>query len=70
MAECSVASIARGRAVVDEVPHYIQEIFSYANDLYPIMWDREKYPDHPSEDELIAHLVVPFLRALDGRRKI
>jgi len=50
--------------LLNEVPDYLQEIVSYANDLYPIMWDREKYPDHPSEDELIAHLVVPFLRAL------
>ena len=27
-------------------------------------WDRQNFGDHPTEDELVAHFVIPFLRAL------
>jgi hypothetical protein len=49
---------------LDEVPDAIQGIVAQAADLVPLLQDRQAFGEHPSEDELIAHFVVPFLRAL------
>jgi hypothetical protein len=35
-----------------------------AADLLPLMQDSPRFGELPSEDELIAHFVVPFFRAL------
>jgi len=43
------------------------EVLDYAanvNDLCSIYWDSQAFGDHPTEDELVAHYVVPFLRRL------
>jgi hypothetical protein len=45
----------------EEPPLYI---VAQAADLVPLLQDGQAFGEHPSEDELIAHFVVPFLRAL------
>jgi len=49
---------------LDEVPDALQRIVAEASDLAPLLQDRQGFGEQPSEDELIAHFVVPFLRAL------
>ena len=49
---------------LDEVPDTLQGVVAQAADLVPLLQDRKAFGEHPSEDELIAHFVVPFLRAL------
>jgi hypothetical protein len=49
---------------LDEVPDGLQGIVARAADLVPLLQDRQAFGEHPSEDELIAHFVVPFLRAV------
>ena len=57
------------RLPVDEqalqaIPHELQEIVAQAHDLLQLYWDTNSFGDLPSEDELVAHNVVPFLRVL------
>lgn len=50
---------------LDEVPVHLQEIVAVAQDLgWNLYLDKQAFGDLPSEDEIIVHLVVPFLRAL------
>jgi hypothetical protein len=49
---------------LDQVPVALQGIVAQAADLVPLLQDARAFGEHPSEDELIAHFVVPFLRAL------
>ena len=49
---------------LDHVPHDLRGIVAQAADLVPLLQDRIAFGEQPSEDELIAHFVVPFLRAL------
>ncbi len=49
---------------LEDVPTALQGLVAAANDLVPLLWDRQAFGEHPSEDELIAHFVVPFLSAL------
>jgi hypothetical protein len=49
---------------LENVPAELQALVAQAHDLVPLMWDRARFGEHPSEDELLAHFVVPFLYAL------
>ena len=49
---------------IEDVPAALQGLVAAANDLVPLLWDRQAFGEYPSEDELIAHFVVPFLGAL------
>jgi hypothetical protein len=49
---------------LEEVPRALQGIVAQAADLVPLLQDRRAFGEPPSEDELIVHFVVPFLRAL------
>lgn len=49
---------------LEEVPSALAEIVAQAQDLFGLYWDRQNFGDHPTEDELVAHFVIPFLRAL------
>jgi hypothetical protein len=49
---------------LEEVPVALQGIVAQAADLVPLLQDRQAFGELPSEDELIAHFVVPFLHAL------
>ncbi len=50
--------------LLEEPPSAIKDIVATAKDLMPLMLDSDAFGDYPSEDEMIVHLVVPFLRAL------
>lgn len=49
---------------LDEVPDVLVGLVAQAADLVPFLQDPQAFGELPSEDELIAHFVVPFLRAL------
>jgi hypothetical protein len=49
---------------LDEVPDMLRGIVAQAADLVPLFRDAQAFGEPPSEDELIAHFIVPFLRAL------
>ena len=49
---------------LDDVPHALHGIVAQAADLVPLLQDQQAFSELPSEDELIVHFVVPFLRAL------
>ena len=49
---------------LDQVPGALQGIVAQAADLVPLLQNGQAFGERPSEDELIAHFVVPFLRAL------
>ena len=46
-----------------DIPHGLENVIAEARDLAPLFEDRQGFGAAPSEDELIAHLIVPFLRA-------
>ena len=48
----------------EEVPVGLQGIIAQALDLESLYWHRQNFGNHPTEDELVAHFVVPLLRAL------
>jgi hypothetical protein len=49
---------------LNHVPSALQSIVAEAADLVPLLQDGQAFGEYPSEDELVAHFVVPFLRAL------
>ena len=49
---------------LDQVPDALHGIVAQAADLVPLLQDGHSFGEHPSEDEMIVHFVVPFLRAL------
>jgi hypothetical protein len=49
---------------LEQVPAALRSIVAQTADLVPLLRDPLTFGDSPSEDELIAHFVVPFLRAL------
>ena len=49
---------------LEKVPAALEGIVAQAQDLAGLFWDRQNFGDHPTEDELVAHFVVPFMRAL------
>jgi len=49
---------------LDKAPPDVGGIIAQAQDLVGLFSDRDDFGDAPSEDELVAHFVVPFLRCL------
>jgi len=49
---------------LDDLSMALSGVVAEAADLAPLLQDRQAFGALPSEDELIVHLVVPFLRAL------
>lgn len=47
---------------LDEAPHALKDLISQAQDLAALFWDRHNFGELPTEDELVAHFVVPFLK--------
>lgn len=47
-----------------EMPDPIASLVGLAQDLHSLYWSTEYFGDRPREDELVAHFVIPFLRAL------
>lgn len=50
--------------LLDEPPEALRNVVAEVQDLYPLLWDRERFGEHATEDEVVAHFVVPLLRAL------
>ena len=46
---------------LENLPPFLEGIVAKANDLVGLYWDRQNFGDLPTEDELVAHFVVPFL---------
>jgi hypothetical protein len=49
---------------LEELPAFLEGLVAKANDLVGLYWNRQTFGDLPTEDELVAHFVVPFLRNL------
>jgi len=49
---------------LENPPSNLQDLIAQVHDLAGLYWDNEKFGSLPTEDELIAHYVVPFLRKL------
>ncbi len=49
---------------LDTVPEVLKDLHAQVQDLFSLYSDRSAFGDHPTEDELLAHYVIPFLRAL------
>lgn len=47
-----------------EIPEALQGLVGQAHDLSFLYWDRQGFGGYPSEDEMVAHFIVPFFRAL------
>lgn len=62
--EATLPALPAEEPMLDEPPEAVRDVVAEVNDLHPLLWDRERFGDHPTEDELVAHFVVPLLRAL------
>ncbi len=62
--DASLPPLPAEEPLLDYVPEHLQGIVAEVQDLYPLFWDRERFGEHPTEDELVAHFVLPLLRAL------
>jgi len=49
---------------LEKYPHYLDELVAQVNDLVGLYQDTQRFGELPPEDELLAHYIVPFLRAL------
>jgi hypothetical protein len=49
---------------LEDLPVFLEGLVAKANDLIGLYWNRQYFGDLPTEDELVAHFVVPFLRNL------
>jgi hypothetical protein len=56
--------LPREEPLLDDVPEFLRPVLAEVHDLLPLFADRERFGDQPLEDELVAHFVVRFLRAL------
>jgi len=62
--EAPLPELPEEEPALDRIPATLEGIVAQAQDLAGLYWDRQNFGDHPTEDELVAHFVVPFLRAL------
>ena len=46
------------------IPPNLQPFLAELGDVYPQFWDKARFNSIPSEDEMVAHFVVPFLKVL------
>lgn len=61
--EAALPELPAEQPALDDVPRFLAEVVARVHDLHPLMWDRSAFGEHPTEDEIVAHLVVPLLRA-------
>jgi hypothetical protein len=62
--EADLPALPKDEPSLEDGPPDVAGPLAEARDLYPLFWDRERFGDHPAEDELVAHFVVPLLRSL------
>lgn len=49
---------------LQSVPPSLQPFSAEVRDIYPQFWDQNRFDSIPSEDEMVVHFVVPFLKYL------
>jgi hypothetical protein len=49
---------------LEPIPGEFLELVGRVGDLVPLYWDTQRFGSRPTEDELVAHITVPFLEAL------
>ena len=52
---------------LEEVPEVLRDVVGIARDLAGLYGDPDRLGDPPSEDEMVAHFVIPVLRSLGWR---
>ncbi len=52
---------------LDVIPTELRDVVGLALDLSQLYGQREYFGDLPAEDEIVGHLVIPFLKALGWR---
>lgn len=62
--DASMPDLPEEEPELDTVPPPLTDIVAQVLDLAGLYWDHENFGDLPTEDELVAHFVIPFLRAL------
>ena len=60
----NLPNLSEAEARLAKPPPEFRDILAQINDLSKLYGDEKAFGDRPAEDELIAHYVVPFLRAL------
>ena len=60
----ALPSLPEEEADLEALPNELQEIVAQVHDLAGLYWDGANFGERPMEDEMVAHYVVPFLRAL------
>lgn len=49
---------------LEDVPRQLRDLVAAVCDILALFSDPRTFGEHPGEDEMIAHFVIPFLRAL------
>lgn len=62
--EAPLPALPSVEAPLGEVPANLRDVVGMARDLAGLYGDEDRMGAHPSENEMIAHFAVPFLRAL------
>ena len=60
----ALPNLPEEEADLEALPNELQEIVAQVHDLSGLYWDGVNFGERPMEDEMVAHYVVPFLRAL------
>lgn len=62
--EAPLPALPEAEPLLDEVPEPLRDVVGLARDLAGLYGDEERLGDAPNENEMTAHFIVPFLRAL------
>lgn len=62
--EAPLPALPEAEPLLDEVPEALRDVVGLARDLAGLYGDEERLGDAPNENEMTAHFIVPFLRAL------
>ena len=62
--KCALPRLPQKEAILTAPPCYLEGLVAQVHDLVPRYWNSDAFAELPTEDELVAHYVVPFLRAL------
>ena len=60
----ALPSLPKEEPDLEAPPTELREIVAQVEDLLSCYWDVDAFGERPLEDEMVAHYVVPFLRAL------
>ena len=60
----ALPSLPVEEATLEAPPAELHQLVAQVQDLSALYWDADAFGERPMEDELVAHYVIPFLRAL------